>query len=169
MPDYGASLPVRLCNFGHPSVSTPGWRGGVSEPGAFWTSQRVFFQIARGCPVIPLRAASRAVDRVDFFARLGGRRRRFMRLLLRERAGENCLEGASQNQTHAANTNRGSAAARASLRAARDPSLAAERGARDNSRDDRDYGRAVRGRHRTRRSVPHRSLRCVPDSNSDLL
>jgi hypothetical protein len=22
---YGASLPVRLCNFGHPSLSTPGW------------------------------------------------------------------------------------------------------------------------------------------------
>jgi hypothetical protein len=48
--------------------SVPRGGGGVSEPGAFWTSQRVFFQIARGCPVIPLRAASRAVDRVDFFA-----------------------------------------------------------------------------------------------------
>jgi hypothetical protein len=120
MPDYGASLPVRLCNFGHPSVSTPGWWG-VSEPGAFWTSQRVFFQIARGCPVIPLRAASRAVDRVDFFARLGGRPRRLMRLLLGERAGEHRLErpGASQNHTPATSTNQGSAAARASLRASR--------------------------------------------------
>jgi hypothetical protein len=38
----------------------------------------------------------------------------------------------------------------------RDPSLAAERGAGDNSHDDRDYGRAVRGRRRTCRSVPHR-------------
>jgi hypothetical protein len=48
-----------------------------------------------------------------------------MRLLPRERAGEHRLErpGASQNQTPATSTNQGSAAARASLRAARDPSL----------------------------------------------
>jgi hypothetical protein len=88
----------------------------------------------------------------------GGRCRRLMRLLPRERAGEHRLErpGASQNQTPATSTNHGSAAARASLRAARDPSLVQRNAGLGTTLVTTATMGVLFGRRRTCRSVRHR-------------
>jgi hypothetical protein len=124
---YGASSPVHLCNFGHPSLSTPGWLMGG------WGS-RSPVRSRRSVPKAHAASSSRTRWRAP--------------------PGE-AWRLPEPNACHKHKPGERGCTGLPACRPRPQP-RAAERGAGDNSRDDRDYGRAVRGRRRTCRSVRHR-------------